>query len=130
MSEFKNFRNPDEEVFVNSTTGHCAVIGKNYVPVHKSLWGEAYSKGCIPEDVKNNTLATKEFVKEQKELMQEKEQEKRNLHKKKLQDIYDSPNGFVTEDGDLIIREAIKKLGPLKAIYINELWEEVVSENS
>lgn len=130
MSEFKKFKSSTgEDVIVSNTLGYSAVISKEFTPVHQSLWGQAYSSGCIPEDARSNN--TKEVIKANLEFQEEQRQKEKEKYKDILKGIFESPNGFVTSGGDLILKKVMPKFDkPLKTDFIYEMWDEIVAENS
>jgi hypothetical protein len=130
MSEFKKFKSStDKEIRLANILGYSVVIGKEFIPVHSSLWGLAYGEGCIPEDARSNN--TKEVLKANLEFQEEQKQKEKKEYKEVLRKIYESPNGFVNKSGDLILRNVMPKFGkPLKTDFIYEIWDELIAENS
>ena len=128
MSEFKRFKSIGGDVPVSNIFGHCAVITSEWTVVHKSLWGEAYANGTIPEEVAAQNL--KSYVKEQKEIQALEDEEKEKKLKAKLLEIYESPNDYVNKTGDLILRKVSGYLKePVKADLILKIWDEIIAEN-
>jgi hypothetical protein len=128
MSEFKKFKSTSEDIYISNTIGHCSIIGKEWSIVHKSLWGDAYAKGAIPEEATTTNL--KSYVAEQRELKILEDTEKEKLLKTKLLEIYNNPNGFTNTNGDLLLRKVSGYLKePIKADLILKVWDEIVAEN-
>lgn len=130
MSDFKSFKSSTgEPVRLANTLGYAVVIGKEFIPVHTSLWGLAYGAGCIPEDARSNN--TKEVLKANLEFQEEQRQKEKEKYKEVLRKIYKAPNGFVNKSGDLILRNVMPKFDkPLKTDFIYEIWDELIAEDS
>lgn len=131
MSEFKRFKSPEKNKIIRvcNTSGHTAIITNEFSEVPKSLWGLAYSEGAIPEDIKSSDQ--REFVKEQKALKASEEEKTNSRLKIKLKHIYDNPNDYLTGNGNLIMRKALKYINePVSTAVIDKLWNEVVFDNT
>ena len=126
---FKNFRSEKGVLHVSCTSGHSAVITKDFSPIPDILWGKAYTLGAIPEDAISKTDATKEFIREQTELVKAQDALNRAVYKTILEKAYESPNEYITAKGELSYRKIIKLFDEaIPQEIIADLWEEIKSE--
>lgn len=53
---YKKFRTlREDKVRIALTSGHITVVDKDWVDLHEIFWSEAYSKGCMSEDMVGTT---------------------------------------------------------------------------
>lgn len=124
---FKKFKSLNGDIAVSNTLGHSAVISSEYVSIPESLWGDAYAKGAVPEDVKIRDFNS--YVNEQKALQDMNAAEELASIKEKLKWVYENPNGYLKPKGDLDIRKVLIYLKePVKSEVILKAWNELVSE--
>jgi hypothetical protein len=124
---FKNFRSPGEDIFISSTSGHGAVITKDFISIPDVLWREAYSAGALSEEMK--TEGMKDYIEEKKAEKLQEELAQRALDKEALRVVYNSPVGSVDKEGRLIHRKAIAAIKrSVKKDYIDSIWNELIEE--
>jgi hypothetical protein len=127
--DFKNFRSEKGVLHVSCTSGHSAVITKEFSPIPEVLWGMAYTLGAIPEDTVSKTDATKEFIREQTKILQDKADLERDRYKAILEEAYDSPNSYVNIKGDLSYRKISKLFEEaISQETLEPIWLEILSE--
>lgn len=126
MSDFKNFRSPGDEIRIASTSGHIATIGPEFVPVHSSLWREAYASGAVSEDMKGSDM--NDYVAKKKKEKEEEEAAEYLHVLSSLKEIVNNPTGFLDANGVIIHRKAIALIGkPTKKDIVDKAWAEITS---
>ena len=124
---FKKFRSPGDMIHISNTSGHAAIIGKDFTSIHESLWRLALMEGAIAEDT---AVVTKEFIKEKKiEQDAAESQEKEDIKTLMRENIVNSPLDYLDTEGNLIYRKIVSLTKKThKKDYFDSLWKEVVSE--
>jgi hypothetical protein len=124
---FKKFRSPGLDIRISNTLGFTAIIGKDFVNVHQSLWRDAYSEGAISEDV---LAVAMDYIAEKKEEQKAVVNEEREAIKTLMRDsILDRPTDFLDKDNNIIYRKVValtKKTH--KKDYFETIWKEIIDE--
>lgn len=123
----KNFRSPAEDIFIASLSGHAVLITKEFTSVPDSLWGQAYAKGAISEDMVSSDMS--DFIESKKKERDEVEAKERIDMKEKMREAFNAPIGYLDKNNNVVHRKIISLLNtPIKKDLVDSIWAELASE--
>lgn len=124
---FKKFRSLDDDIYISSTTGHTAVISRDFTPVHRDLWPQAYGAGAIAEDMQH---VKDDYVAKKLEEARSTEQNEILETKEKMREILEDPTKYLDNGNKLIYRKVVSLTKKTyKQAFFNELWEQILEES-
>lgn len=124
---FKKFRSPHGAITISNTSGHSALIDKDFVSVHESLWKLAYMEGAVTEDMigLNQT-----YIQEKKAEQVVLDDVERLEVKEKMKVILDNPTLYLNSKNGLMYHKIISLLKKsYKLEYLTSIWEEILAES-
>lgn len=125
--EFKDFKVKKGSILVASTLGHAVVVTTTPTPVPSILWKEAYSLGCVPDEITGDNIDVVVALK-----LKESQDAKAALRTKRLnllRSIVDEPKDYVNSGGYLVLNKTVSLFNEVVPMdELESLWEEVVSE--
>ena len=124
---FKKFRSTHAPITISNTQGHSALIGRDFIQVHESLWKEAFMNGAVTEDMIG---LNKEYILEKKEEAKTLEAQERGRIKEVMRVILEEPTKYLNKNNQLHYQKVVSLAKAVhKLEYFDSIWKEILAES-